>query len=201
MGPIPGPFDSSSSASRPWSRRLGGRSKRWSRARPRPGLSSSGRPRAGRATAGRRCLAGWCCRRPARSSSRAPASSGAARGAVELVEDAVGPAVDDPQVIDVGRVECDPRRAGAGAGDRRAHASNPEARIRQFARLAGWKEIALLGYWRTRIPGSSMTRMNGRDPRETAGARRPRSDLGIHRWGSEHPGPVHLGRRRPAVLG
>ena len=40
----------------------------------------------------------------------------AAGGVVELV-DPLGPAVDDPQVADVGRVERDARRAGAGAAD------------------------------------------------------------------------------------
>ena len=53
-------------------------------------------------------------------------AGGEARGVVELV-DPVGPAVDDPEVADAGRVERDARRAGAGAGDGPA----PEQRARQ----------------------------------------------------------------------
>ena len=64
-------------------------------------------------------------------------AGGEARGVVELV-DPVGPAVDDPEVADVGRVERDARRAGAGAGD--GPAAEQRARQRVLEHLVGaWR--------------------------------------------------------------
>ena len=48
---------------------------------------------------------------------------------VVVLVDAVGAAIDDPQVADVGRVERDARRAGAGRGDGPAPDERPGQRV------------------------------------------------------------------------